>query len=315
MIDVVCVCGAQGRAPDELAGKTVRCKKCGGPIRIAPAASDSYDIAYDLAAPAPAAVAVAPPTMSTAMPAPSRRSSAPERASRSFWTDLPLSFTFVFRPVNLLVFIGALVLGLVNEFMFVPFVWLIPFAALCALYMATITETAGGSDDLPNGSDFDGLVSSLVLPLARFVGVGFTLILFGYLLYAIFAMVAGFESSNTAAYVIASGAAFLWPISMLMVALNGILAMFRVDLMVRSIAAAFVPYLAIWGTVLVALALVVAPSYFLPAKEETDSINPFANAPFRAVMSVAQVYVTLVAMRCIGLFYRHYSDRFPWDGG
>ena len=35
----------------------------------------------------------------------------------------------------------------------------------------------------------------------------------------------------------------------------------------------------------------------------------------RMVASLVSLYATLVTMQAIGLYYRHFSDRFPWSAG
>ena len=35
----------------------------------------------------------------------------------------------------------------------------------------------------------------------------------------------------------------------------------------------------------------------------------------QAALSVAGAYVSIVCMRAIGLYYRHFSERFPWTAG
>lgn len=327
MITVQCSCGAKGMAPPTLAGKTVRCKSCSAPISIpntAPpntAPSDIYDIAQPAVGPHVRVASGGPPPIPPLPPEPKPQSSKPrpraEPGDRSFWPDLALSFGFMFRPVNLLVLIGAVLLALFAELVPVPFVGLIPMAILCALYLGTIEATAGGSDDLPNGANYEGVWTSLILPVVRFVGVSVILVLFAILLIALttFNMEPESDNAELVGVLVVACVAFLWPISMLMVALGGVMTLFRVDLMVRSIASAFVPYLAIWVALLAAIGVQVGAEMMMGVPETTDSIDPFADAPARAALAVLGIYCMLVAMRCIGLFYRHYNDRFAWSAG
>lgn len=327
MITVQCTCGAKGMAPPTLAGKTVRCKSCSAPISIpntAPpnaAPSDIYDIAQPASRPAAArGPADGPPPIPPLPPEPKPQStkSRPraEPSDRSFWPDLALSFGFMFRPANLLIFTGAVILGLLAEF--IPVRWLdrIPFGLLCAIYMGTIEESAGGSDDLPNSADYEGFFESIILPIARFMGVSLVLGLFAVILF--FVATIPIESETTAIYVavaIGAAVAFLWPMSMLMAALGGLTTLFRLDVMARSIAGAIVPYLAVWGALLVAVALIAAPYFVFTPEDDSGGFDPFTNVPGRTVASVLGVYATLVSMRSIGLLYRHFSDRFPWSFG
>ncbi|MBL0921435.1 MAG: hypothetical protein IBJ10_04825 [Phycisphaerales bacterium] len=326
MITVQCSCGAKGMAAPTLAGKTVRCRSCSAPITIPSAAppgappDDIYDIAPPTAGPPLRSDLSGPPPIPPLPPEPKPQSAKSKRraeaSDRSFWPDLALSFGFMFRPANLLVFTGAVILGLLSEFIPVRWIDRIPFGLLCAIYMGTIEESAGGSDDLPNSADYEGFFESIILPIARFMGVSLALGLFAVVLF--FVVTIPIESETTAIYVavaIGAAVAFLRPMSMLMAALGGLTSLVRLDMMARSVAAAIVPYLAVWAALLVAMALIVAPYVLSTAEDDSGGFDPFTNIPGRTVAAVLGVYATLVSMRSIGLLHRHFSDRFPWSFG
>jgi hypothetical protein len=80
---------------------------------------------------------------------------------------------------------------------------------------------------------------------------------------------------------------------------------------IRTALSALLPYLAVCLALIVAGTLLVLPG--------TDAFLAFADrvmpgAYFRLAIfnSVLTTYAMIVAMRVVGLFYRHYKHKFPW---
>ena len=57
--------------------------------------------------------------------------------------------------------------------------------------------------------------------------------------------------------------------------------------------------------------------FFIRAGVLPDAVVEFLTTGLvgYALATLASVYATIVSMKLIGLYYRHYSDRFPWDAG
>ena len=110
--------------------------------------------------------------------------------------------------------------------------------------------------------------------------------------------------------------AFLWPVIMLMVALGGGVMALRIDLALRTIISAPFSYIAIWLLLIVAIAAqsiaLIAGMGYLP-----DSVVDLIESPIIGdfFTSIFSVYLAISVMKIIGLYYRHFSDRFPWDAG
>jgi hypothetical protein len=103
---------------------------------------------------------------------------------------------------------------------------------------------------------------------------------------------------------------------MLAASIGGAGAAVRLDLLVRTIGSAFLPYLGVWLMLLIAG---VATSVslleglgLLPGFLERAMSYGFGATLVSVFMGV---YTTIITMKLIGLYYRHYSDRFPWDAG
>ena len=59
------------------------------------------------------------------------------------------------------------------------------------------------------------------------------------------------------------------------------------------------------------LTLVIAAAVLESQTRQFTGANPAATVPYLAINLGVQV-VAIVAMRSIGLFYRHYACYFPW---
>ena len=114
-------------------------------------------------------------------------------------------------------------------------------------------------------------------------------------------------------------AVFLWPAALMCVSMGGLGALLRIDLIVIAVAKTFLPYLAI--------VLMIAVATFMPGViiqaagvaggggAGTGSILGAIRSALTFVILACAVeaYFSIVAMRLIGLHYRHYKQRFPWD--
>ena len=188
-------------------------------------------------------------------------------------------------------------------------VQLLVFGYLCAFYLATIVETASGEDALPSLWLTDA-VSDLLLPGLRFIG-SWLWVLLPALAVMAKATIQGDPVPWPAVRVAAVAGLFFWPVVVLGVAIGGSFRGLWPHLVVRTALSAPVPYLAVCLTLLVAAGLT-----FLPRVEPFCSW--LALLQTRAVLAVGLLnsalgaYAMILAMRVIGLFYRHYKGRFPW---
>lgn len=108
---------------------------------------------------------------------------------------------------------------------------------------------------------------------------------------------------------------FLWPATILTLAVGGGVRGLRPDLIVMTVARAIGPYLAIWLMLSVAGGLLVLPGI---AEEYGlfDAIPVLGGGrswPAHVLISVFSGYLLIVIMRTIGLFYRHFKADFAWS--
>lgn len=347
-----CECGAKIKMPATAAGRKARCKACGVILRIPrpgrsptegaakkPAspstgssddwlaalseqesdAGDAAPVVVDIPAPQPAKYWEEEPE-----PEPSRdgnRAREDRDAIRdptaSFWADLASSFTFLFTPGNLAAVLGIVVANaLVAVLGWIPFLGCATFFVsiaigfyILAFYMETIRETAGGEDELPSLA-VSSLTEDLVLPGLRFIGTGILAEL------PALGLMAGMWLTDrdipwTAVKVLALTGVFFWPVIVMSAAIGGSITTLWPHTVIRTVLAAPLAYLAICGALLVPAAVLVLPSmdFFIVAVE---SAAPGMMEKLEIVLFVVNTCAWIIAMRIIGLFYRHFKHRFPW---
>jgi hypothetical protein len=101
---------------------------------------------------------------------------------------------------------------------------------------------------------------------------------------------------------------FLFPIAILTVAVGKDLTLLRPDYLIRPIFRSFVPYI-------VVVFLIVAASV---CEMHTVEINKLKDAAWPVIAghlagNLGVQVITIISMRTIGLFMRHYSCYFPWQ--
>ena len=98
---------------------------------------------------------------------------------------------------------------------------------------------------------------------------------------------------------------FLFPIAILTTAIGKDLTLLRPDYLARPISKAFIPYI-------IVVAALTAASYL---EMQTQQFNAEFSAKTNAQLlgyNLAVQIVIIIAMRTIGLFYRHYNCHFKW---
>ncbi|MCB9837839.1 MAG: hypothetical protein H6813_00730 [Phycisphaeraceae bacterium] len=280
-------------------------------------------------APAPTGAALPPPSATGGITGlPDRLRSA--RVQRGFWQDVGKSFTFLSELDNSVVIIGyAFLMTIYPVFAFMPVIGIgamfVFYGMLFAFYFDIVQTTAGGEDDLPSLSEWDGFVDSGVLPVLKFVGTSVVASLPG--IVGIFALGGLREGQHIIAVILLFAIGwFFWPAIVLAVATLGYGLVLRVDLLVRTPFASFGAYLAIIGMLIVAMFLqwfgasaflgdtthqVMSRMNIAPA-----SVPGFLFGVFESfVINAISISSTAISMRLIGLYYRHYSPSFPWSAG
>jgi hypothetical protein len=247
---------------------------------------------------------------------PGRWDNPPERP---FWQDLLASFAIVFETENLItfgvivainvwsVFLGyAMCFGVVGQFLLSCY--------LAAFYLSVIRETAGGEDDLPSVW-IHSVWDDLILPWLQFVISGL-IVMLPALLLMIGCLVQGVQVPWEVVAGLAVVGVFFWPIVILGAAIGGGFQGLWPHTIVQTVLAAPLAFLMIWGVLLIAGGLYVFGTHGALLELVLGNILPNRPGAFWMILLISAVvsaYSAIVAMRTIGLFYRHFKKQLPWQ--
>ena len=343
-----CACGARYRLPEGSGGRQARCKKCGKiftipadePIAVSRPDDDHLDFEQHSsgsppsidpgpAAPPPAegrGMAVAPsdsPYSPDELVAMGRAATAASSRQRGFWADVGWTFAMFTNPGNLIMLViiwglhgimpfvkAAPCIGLVGAF--------IVYGWLCSYWFNVIVEAANGEDDLPSLSLTDGFMDDVIAPLFKFVGA--SLLAWVPAIACAVAMilitsvsVGQVIADPTMLLVVLVGVSmFLWPMVLLVTAIGGLGAVFRLDLLVATVARTLLPYLAVCLLFAGTLALEWSAdpiAAWITGGQMSDYLVTGILA------ALVQAYFSVVSMRIVGLYYHHFKERFAWSWG
>ncbi|MCC7290925.1 MAG: hypothetical protein IT449_02550 [Phycisphaerales bacterium] len=269
------------------------------------------------------------------------RGVAGRRRTGNFFNDVVWTLLFFTNPHNLAVMIGVwIIMGLLRFALFGGFLAILAFIVVKGWYAAfkfsIIAAAANGEDDLPRmGDGFDDFWDGVLLPLFRYIAASLLAMLpiFIYLVWVF----SRFETADglmlkdyfigawryddygpfldsTEALVVGGLACmlagmFMWPMFMLVAGLGGVAALVRLDLMFTTIVRTFPIYLLVVVLVFGSFALGGLAAALLSATGKAPLLL------MGALVGMMDVYLTIVAMRVIGLYYHHYKKRFAWSWG
>ncbi|MBN1345874.1 MAG: hypothetical protein JXQ73_24505 [Phycisphaerae bacterium] len=328
-----CSCGAHITLPTLSAGRRARCKSCGLVFRVP---RPQWQIEAAVAcAPAIEEIdclrpevnftrngTVIPPPLVGSRAVPRKTLAARAVADRpSFWEDAAKSFLFFASSNNLAILVmiclvQLVLLGLSSLPLVGLFTWLIwpTFGMwLFAFYFHVVVETAQGDDEL-SALGMSDIWEDMFWPSIRFVGCLLIALAPGIAV----GMITSSKAEGVAWDLVMPAVAFgmlFWPVLVLGAAIGRTLPIRALPILVRTVAATPGPYLAV--CVLVGVAGFVAT-------QTTTSMMALVtrifgqSAPLGVVMAayaigtVVETYTCIVVMRQIGLYYRHYKERFPW---
>lgn len=247
----------------------------------------------------------------------------------SFWSEVTFSAFFIIEPVNL----GALAVVwffnilLVASFQFGAFMlWpvcllavpatLLLSGCLFAYYMRIIQEAAAGDEQLPSTTGPGGAYENVLRPMFVFLATWLYLFV-PALAIAIIRTAWNLNIPDEFIKAVFYAGIFMWPMAVLCVSIGGVTVLARVDLMVANVYRTLGPYLFVW---IVLMATLVGGSViweFINKRPGPASPSVFAQHPLTgsAFLSLILSYGSIVTMRVIGLYYRHFRHRFACSWG
>ncbi len=263
---------------------------------------------------------------------------------RRFWADAGMSFTLPLKGKGVLVLIfgtflycAAVMIGGIVSAIFIlalmPVIWYSPFHGLpllflgpcvlisapimgylCAYWMRVVQATCGGEDELP-AMAFDGWWDGACIPFFQVIGTvlwaAAPLGIWGWLVYCYRPILPGVGDLIVTLSLVVF-ALFMWPMTFLAVAINGFtFSALRYDLQLLTIGRSFTSYLIICVLLTVPAASTCGILY---AMISVSGITGWAALTLVGLLlAVVSTYFSFVAMRIIGLFYRHSKRRFAWE--
>lgn len=294
-----CACGQNVVLPNGAAGRKARCLSCRKVFSVPSPAEDTGIHGFHGFPALEPEILAHHPDAAIAVP------------RSGFIAELVESFLFLLNPRSLATFAALLVSILVVDAMppigFIGFVLSIILTLyICAFYMNVVLETAAGEDDLP-AVWVHSVIDDLIVPTLHFVASW--VLAMGPLIvtYAV-AYAQGHELSEAVYVGLTALAVALWPILILAIAVGRSLGAARPDLLLRTIIATPLPYLCVLAATGVSAAIYIIPEV-MPRRPAG-----FAHAvALHVALTAIRLYAAIVALRAVGLYYRHFKHRFPWS--
>ncbi len=200
----------------------------------------------------------------------------------------------------------AFPVGLVLQF--------IIYGWLAAVYLSVVQDTAAGLEDMPGIKMEQGFIDDIFKPALKF----FAATVLAYLPAALFVLfiLAGASLPFILFPVSIVLGVFFWPMIILMFAFGAQETLVRVDLIIGTLLRTLLPYLATWLLLLLVGCMVMA-TYLaeLLARFGLDvAFFDFSGAGLavKVTVTIVETYLTIVAMRFIGLYYLHFKHRFTF---
>ena len=348
-IHYTCACGAEIRLPSAAAGKRARCKTCGAvfavPLATAPAreAPTTEDAGPGKAIKRKTGwlrrlYEGVPPDVENEAEESAGADNGPLAllASEEFWSDFGASFIVPFRGAGLITVAGLVVAHFMTAWLPTWYgfsrigyglfgVKCMLGGYLAAFYLTTLLDTASGRDTLPVlsvGTDWEDFVRLFlqVLGTGIYVFLPAFAVMLTYDIQAAGRMgivqflrdVFGLHIPNdplVRTLVVAGVAA--WPSVILMTTVGGTLSCLWPHLVLRTMLAAPLAYLAVATICLLPCGLLFLESSDFGAAVLGGIPGPMIRGAHWLPLLLLP-YCILVAMRAIGLYYRHFKQFLPW---
>ncbi len=324
-----CKCGAKYKIPESATGRRVRCKKCDHTFTVPKSESEIAPLAL---APLEDSGTFAPqfqPSPGGHSPSPAPALTEP-RAAKGYMQSVLWAFLFPSNPGNLVTFLFLWFIFVLAGFTPFRIVALLAGFWYAAYKFSLILSGAAGDEDLPEIKYSGDFIDELIVPALKWF-FSWVYVFFPLFAYSIIAgapqgitnvieiIVNGIDAlfgagvqDPIATGLIVFGMLF-WPMAILCATIGGLGTLVRFDLMLITIAKSFGGYVVTLVLLAIATAIELVLEEFLATK---GGASLSADAILANVIQVGlSLYVDIVLMRIIGLYYRHFKNKFAWDWG
>jgi hypothetical protein len=181
------------------------------------------------------------------------------------------------------------------------------WGALFWYYMQLIYSTAFETEELPQVylGGFKLFLWNILKSVYTFIIILFVVEL-PYIIAAVIMRKTGLEFPPLL-NVLKLGCLFFFPIAILTAAIGKDLTMLRPDYLLVPVFRALKPSLAVAALLITVGLLEIYTKQYNPSAKET-----LLTTTGNLLLNLAQQVIAIIAMRAIGLFYRHYSCHLPW---
>lgn len=300
-----CECGTEYRLTERLYGKRVRCKMCG----------------VEFTAPDPnfPGLQDGSPTGGPSIEQYTAEVDGDAVSNlTAFWTDCLRSFLFLRSVSSLLTFTFLAMAAAVQVFL--PFAGCFGMIAriivvgwILGYLFHVIREAASGETELPSFSLSEGSYEDVVVPLVKFLlsllVVAWPAVVFT-MLDTVYFISGGLNLPFNPAFVLLGLGALAWPMVILIIAVGGPSGLWRIDLIISTVAQTFVGYATAAAATVLAYSAVQFAEVLLQSRSHADPGSVLVTG---AGLQVLAVYAAIVAMRIIGLYYHHFKADFAWS--
>ncbi len=267
-----------------------------------------------------------------------------------YFSALGRTLTFPAQPHNLVTYLFVclfLAIGTGASFVLGMCLGWVIALIVAAWYMAfqfgVVLEAADGKDELPDLNYFSGLFTELLMPFLQMAAASIVSLLPAMIAFIVVSVQQGRDALDVTgeAFGLLTGrydvvlelgspesqilvgallvvGVFLWPMFILVVAVGGLPGLVRLDLIGATILRSLPAYCIVVGVVYASQGLEYV-SVLALAGLGLRSIVTGGRMPLLLLLPVAivlvRVYVSVVAMRAIGLYYHHFKQRFAWSWG
>jgi predicted Zn finger-like uncharacterized protein len=271
-----------------------------------------------------------------------------------FLRGLASSLWSPFRPINIAPFLIVWILLTIStpallSFLICPLLGFAVWAIINGWYFSfqfnTVVNAADGKEELPTLTLTSGVMEDVVMPLVK-MGLARLLAVLPAIIFLAsvslarsgsLGLLVGSRSAPSALNIyrtaagtgadaaipivtlalLAAGFA-LWPMLVLVAAIGGARAMFRFDLMLQTFVRTIPAYACVLFTVYAAEAISIVLGVAIAWGHDKAAPGPLSISSLLvvpALISAADLYMTIIATRVIGLYYHHFKQKFAWSWG
>ncbi len=326
-----CKCGAKYKLPESAAGRRVRCKKCDHSFTVPKAEPEIVPLTL---APLEDTGTYAPqfqPSPDGHIPSPAPTPAEP-RAAKGYMQNVLWTFLFLSKPSNLATFLVLWFLFFVAPFFFM-IVSIFLSLWFAAFSFEVILNSAAGDDDIPDVGYSGDMSNEFLLPVFKWF-MSWLFVMMPLVVYLIVNVVNGSISPQIMGPILFGGAGALlqmgsdpyipalvifglvcWPISILCMTLGGIGSLIRIDLMALTVIRSLHGYVFTLCFLGCAIGIEWAIGSAL-ANSGTGAGGSFSDKIIgNLARAGVNLYIDIVVLRIIGLYYRHFKNKFAWDWG